>query len=302
MPFDLVEYDDAVVLIPMTAPVNCRDVTSTLINDATAVDLLKFSTAHAIFGRVGSKQERFNHKMKPTFNGTADYEGQSPFFSTKLDFDSVKKKIVAFLTVLMRNNSSTNELFSINSLESSILEQVNQSTRSVGTTALLQFFLTSLDTAYDNFNSSESYRLLNDAACNAMIEYGMDRDVIETLIYPQGFQIPLEVRAIGHFQNFMTPFILSLPDGNHRHMRLLLGMLGCNEDFVVEPDIPGFKLRTNITSAFDSASNPFIGYHFYDLKDASKSSCDYSIEEIQCLSYNMSKRLEESTVAGFCPK
>ena len=80
MPFDLVEYDDAVVLIPMTAPVNCRDVTSTLINDATAVDLLKFGAAHAIFGRVGNNQERFKHKMKPTFNGTAGYEGQSPFF------------------------------------------------------------------------------------------------------------------------------------------------------------------------------------------------------------------------------
>jgi hypothetical protein len=301
VPFDLVEYKEdgnnsSIVMIPMTAPVNCRDVSLTRINDETEDKYLKLSPAHAIFGRKGSKQEGYKHKMKPIFNGTAEYEGENPLFSTKLDFDSVKTKIFKFLNVL--NNSSPNrQSFCVNNIDSSSLEVVSQADTNVGTTSLLYFFLTTLDEAYNNFNTYESYCMLNAATCTAMMECGMDT---ENLLYSETLQLPMVVRAMAHFQIFMSPVILSLADGNHRSMRVLLGMLGCSKESVVAVHIPGFKLSPNITNVFASASNPLITYNFFDINDARKSSCDYSIEELQCLSYNMSDRLEKSRSAGSC--
>lgn len=279
--------EDHIIMIPLTAPVNGRDVTLTRIMDATIEEYIQYSSSHVLFGSM--TQDDRDHDIVGVFNRS--YCQPQLQFSTTINFLYLKEKITMFLSTLSVNKGTC-------------MKNPTEATRTVaqnaeateGTTTLLCFFLSCLQYCFSNFDKEECFDKLNRAVHEAVRIFPEETDRAALLL--RNDLVPVEIVAIINFQIYIYPCMCAIMDANHRSMRVYLDMIGCSRE-LYSIECPGFKLCRENT-ATDSACNPMIVYHFYDLKDSSKSSSDYSVAELQYVSKNQSDQIEHSRVQEFC--
>jgi hypothetical protein len=295
-PIDIlsVEETSQKILVPLTAPVNGRDVTLTRIMDETIEAYIQYSSAHVLFGKLVDQEEGDGeHNVVGVFN--REYCSQSKF-STQVDFLYLQERIITFLSTLATTKGTCmrNPAVSTHSC-------AQNAKATEGTTPLLCFFLSCLQYSFNNFDTVECFQTLNRAVHEAARIFRNRGDALNEDLIPIDSEgtIPIEVKAIINFQIYMYPSMCSLMDGNHRSMRVLLDMVGCSRDRIYSLESPGIPLCSEAFGT-NSAYNPLIVYHFYDLKDSTKSSRDYCVSDLQYVSKTQSDQIAHSMVEEFC--
>jgi len=203
-------------IYPIAPSINVRDVGDSRLHDELRIDLINGTTIDAIFGSILHKDEINGcvstlsmFRMNSIFDRYADNNGDL-YFTDDMDTATLISKARKLTRTLDYTGS---ELCRTKFKDE--LKNLSNSDHS----SVLGKFLLHLDLLFHNFKSKDGYKTLNEALI------AMD----ENLEVPQCvLRGSLELQATFRFQKFMYPSCLVFMNGNHRHARLLLRMLGCH--------------------------------------------------------------------------
>jgi hypothetical protein len=122
---------------------------------------------------------------------------------------------------------------------------------------LMVYFAWLMNEIYEGFTCRQSFELLDRAITNLVHSGLYSESAIHNCIQHAG----IEVKATYRFQQYIFPTCLSLMDGNHRHVRVLVKeYINSNPEFVGSNSFDGYKLTvqgTNIDQT-DSANEEQI--------------------------------------------
>ena len=279
-------------ITPLAAPFNARDASSTRLDDGTKVIYLQQSQFHITFGKYfsSSANEIGLHPLKPMTNRLAKIPNNL-FFTTEIPLDTaLQQKCVRLLEELYtqsRQNSSMN---------SNLPDVINQFkiVSNVNAAIVLARLMAILDKILNCFATVEDFQVLN-RAVEKLLDEGSTNNLLQS---ERNLRLHAVADTIRKFQLYMEPIMMSFHDGNHRFLRSVLEVMGCDA-VDVSPETNGFVLPEQITLAAMPVV-PRISYHIYGVSNIHVSSSQMKAEKMQSLSKLINKRHEQTMLEEMC--
>jgi hypothetical protein len=285
-----IEYNndnEQIYIIPLSPPVNCRDVSVSRLLTETEPDLINNTTIQISFGSY-STTVTSNHRVAPAFNrGSAKPSGI--YFTSSVDSMGIQK--VKDFTLLLLNSD-----YCLETIPQSIVDDFDaydHENTSNHDEALVIFF-DILGHAYKSFTSGLAYEKLS-KACDVFLNQYVATENHGLL--PTNFNqiLPnIASEATRKFQLCMHPMMCVIHNGMHRHMRVYLETHGLvAKDY--DCSISGFHLRSGAPKSHNSETEiPTMCYMAYStgIVDSDR----LSTEQLQRVS------LKENAVIEFTVK
>jgi hypothetical protein len=290
------EQHEDCFMLPVTAPVNFRDVAHSRISSVRCNQLLLRNTqAHAVFGKVVksdkySDVELSGNPISSIFDrySICKFDGSKSYFDmTDVICESDRKKISNFVESLSINTA-------LRPLPPDALEKIAKASSFV---ELMTYFTVLLNQIYAGFALQSAFQKL-DRCIDSLIHNELYQEkTIADCIKNTG----IELKAMYRFQQYMFPTCISLMDGNHRHLLVLLHeYIKDKSQFIVGEGMHGYKIMPS--SDVNDESNCLridMNYSFYRLS-AEEPFMDLPSIELQKISKRQNMILQHSICEESC--